>query len=112
MLPIDFVDSVNLQIGRYVTGSFEELIPEELGLDRRAGYRLYVDHERTCIAVPKSADPALQYYGGYEYVDKSCRQALGDWVFYFASEDEDSDDRVRRNLDYFSECSKENSETA
>ena len=41
--------------------TLKEVLPEDLGLDRRAGYRLYVDS--TTIAVIKSSDSKLQYYG-------------------------------------------------
>jgi hypothetical protein len=77
-----------------------EVMPEDLGLDRRAAYRLYITDE--VIAVPKGDDRALQYYGGFEYVDKEYRHELGDWVFYSAE-----DDRVARHLDRHNEVEEE-----
>lgn len=84
-------DLVQAQIDR-----MEEVLPEDLGLDRRAGYRLYVDS--TTIAISKQDDRSLQYYGGFEYVDKDARHELGDWVFYT-----DEDNRVQRHLDRYFE---------
>ena len=66
---------------------------EEIGLDRRAAHRLFVTHN--AIIVHKKHDASLQYYGGFEYVDKECRKEVGDYVFYT-----DDDDRVRRHLSY------------
>lgn len=53
---------------------------EELGLDRRAGYGLWVDED--AIIVLKNDDRVLQYYGGFEYVDKDARIECGDYVIY------------------------------
>jgi hypothetical protein len=57
---------------------------EQLGLDPRAGYRLYVptDEAETFIAVKKDNRHALDYYGGFEYIDKEYIFELGDYVFY------------------------------
>lgn len=91
--PLDFIESIDERIARFV-GTFNEFTPEDLGLDRRAGYRFYVDPGRTCIAVLRDADKALQYYGGFEYVDQEYRREMGDWVFYF-----NEDDRVAAVLE-------------
>lgn len=64
---------------QYVAG-MTEVLPQDLGLDKRAGYRLYINKE--AIAVPMSNDGSLQYYGGFEYIDKAYRTAIGDWVIY------------------------------
>jgi hypothetical protein len=65
-----------------------------LRLDPRAGYKLWVDEDT--IAVSKSSDGSLQYYGGFEYVDKAYRREVGDYVFYLGD-----DNRVREHLDYY-----------
>jgi hypothetical protein len=54
--------------------------PEDLGLDRRAGYKFYLGDD--FIAVSRSQDRGLQYYGGFEYVDKENRMEVGDIVLY------------------------------
>lgn len=67
---------------------------EEFNLDRRAGYHLYVCAD--CIAVSLNDDSFLQYYGGFEYVDSSCRKEYGDFVFYT-----NEDDRVADCLQHY-----------
>ena len=52
-----------------------------MGLGQRASYGgLYVTP--TFIACSKDLDRSLQYYGGFEYVEKKYRTELGDYVFY------------------------------
>lgn len=86
MYPQNFIESINDRVTSYVA-KFDEFLPEDLGLDERAAYRLYVDKDRTCIAIEKRNDRPLQYYGGFEYVDKEYRQECGNWVFYLATDD-------------------------
>lgn len=86
----DLLDSVDRLVRDFMDKA-TEVTAEDLGLDRRAAYRLYITDE--VIAVPKGDDRVLQYYGGFEYVDKEYRKELGDWVFYSAE-----DDRVYRHL--------------
>jgi len=90
MNTFEFLDSINDRITSYVA-KFDEVTAEDLGLDRRAAYRLYVDRDHTCIAVDKRNDRTLQYYGGFEYVDKDHRRELGNWVFYFNDSDRVAD---------------------
>ena len=52
---------------------------EEVGLDERAG-TLRVDDD--CVIVSLSDDGKLQYYGGFEYIDRECRTIMGDYVIY------------------------------
>ena len=53
-----------------------------LGLDARAGYRIYMSED--CLVVSKGNDRDLQYYGGFEYIDKQYRMELGNYVIYLA----------------------------
>ena len=80
---------MTIQKCTYVTAS-------QCGLDRRAAQGLFRGEDY--LVVTKSDDARLLYYGGFEYVDKSCRMEFGDYVFY-STEDE----RVR--------CHWEQSET-
>jgi len=79
-----------------LVSTLPEVLPEDLGLDRRAGYRIYVAEDG--LVVSKSDDRSLQYYGGFEYVDKEYRVECGDWVFYSSE-----DDRVSACLERFEE---------
>lgn len=62
-----------------------------LGLDERSTYGgLYVDvQNEEFIACKASDDRVLQYYGGFEYIDKQYRKELGDYVFYLAEPDDE-----------------------
>jgi len=74
----------------------EEVKAEDVGLDKRACYdNLLISHDG--IAVSKSQDGNLQYYGGFEYVDKEFRHELGTYVFY-----EVGDSRVKSCVDRWS----------
>jgi len=89
----DLLDGIDRSVRDFMDDA-AEVMPEELGLDRRAAYRLFV--KDNVIAVSRGDDRTLQYYGGFEYVDKEYRHVLGDWVFYMAD-----DDRVQGCLDRF-----------
>lgn len=97
----DLLYSIDRQVNDYMENA-SEVTAEDVGLDRRAAYRLFV--KDNVIAVPKGNDRTLQYYGGFEYIDKEYRHELGDWVFYIA-EDSYGDDpcRVQRCLDRLKE---------
>ena len=78
----EFVDAMNGKVERYVIDEMERTTPEEVGLDRRSADCLYITKDG--VAVDKHSDRSLQYYGGFEYVDKFCRVEMGDYVFYTA----------------------------
>lgn len=70
--------------------------PEELGLDRRCG-KIYVNTEDEVIAVHKDNRRNIEYYGGFEYIDSSCVECAGDYVFYTEHQ------RVEECFDYLKE---------
>jgi len=80
----DALDKVS-EIAADLMCDMEQIKPEACGLEPRAGYRLYINDE--CIGIDKDNDRMLQYYGGFEYVDKEYRKELGDYVFYLAEDD-------------------------
>jgi hypothetical protein len=58
---------------------------EALGLDPRAGYKIYVSED--CLVVAKGNARSLDYYGGFEYIDPEYRRELGNYVIYLAETD-------------------------
>jgi hypothetical protein len=74
----------------------------ELGLDIRAGYTLYVNTTDDIIACYVGHRRALDYYGGFEYVESHDVEVIGDYVFYTGGSG-----RVQDCLEYFNE-NKEN----
>jgi len=63
----------------------------KLGLDQRAAYSgIYVDVENEeFVAIGGGSDRILQYYGGFEYIDKEFRYEMGGYVFYLTEPDGD-----------------------
>ena len=86
------IDEVTELTDNYI-GTMTKVPAEKLGLDNRSG-SLFVSPD--CIAVYKGNDRSLQYYGGFEYVDKEFRHEMGDYVFYGSE-----DNRVRDCLDCY-----------
>lgn len=92
----DLIDSVEEKTRRFVNENMDLVSATKLGLDQRCG-RLFVNEDG--IAVDLGSDRTLQYYGGFEYVDKEYRHELGDFVFYTVD-----DDRVRDHVEsYYAE---------
>lgn len=89
----DLIDDVETKTRRFVNDNMDMVPASDCGLDPRCG-RLFVNDEG--IAVNKANDRGLQYYGGFEYVDKDYRFELGDFVFYSVD-----DDRVRDHVETF-----------
>lgn len=92
----DIMEQVMDMTERHVRDNMTNVEAEQLGLDRRAAYRLYVDDD--CIAVDAGNDRTLQYYGGFEYVSKEYRTEMGGYVFYSRE-----DDRVNDHLQQYQE---------
>lgn len=79
----NLIDYVNELAELYVNDNMEQLNASDLGLDIRAGYSLWVNHD--CIAVRTHNAKALDYYGGFEYVNET--YTLGEYKFYSAESD-------------------------
>jgi hypothetical protein len=95
----DFLDGINESI-LFRTEEMEQVEPAELGLDQRSARHIWVSDE--CIIVRAGDDRNLQYYGGFEYVDKEYRVAIGDYVIYLAD-----DNRVSDCIEQFSDSEEE-----
>jgi hypothetical protein len=86
----DIIERVN-ELAEELIEDAKLLSAEQFGLDDRCG-NLYMGED--FIAVPLHRDRTLQYYGGFEYVDHSSRQVIGEFVFYSTD-----DDRVEGAMD-------------
>lgn len=80
----DLLDAVN-EAAYEMINQMNRVNPEQLGLDYRAGYTLFIDDDY--IAVNINNDRTLQYYGGFEYIDQEYRTVIGDHVFYSREHD-------------------------
>lgn len=90
----DMAEAIAEVVERNVRDNFEMVSADRLGLDIRAGYKLFVNED--AIAVAKHNDRTLQYYGGFEYVDAEYRVEMGDFVFYMCD-----DERVREHIEAY-----------
>jgi hypothetical protein len=88
------MNEINGKVEELIDEEFRLVKPEDVGLDSRAGYNLFINED--FIAVSKSNRRSLDYYGGFEYVDEEHVTVLGDYVFYSAD-----DERVQDHLDQF-----------
>jgi hypothetical protein len=80
---------------RELIKTLPEVTAEQLGLDPRAGYRLWINDDNEII-VEKHNDRTLQYYGGFEYVEPEARTEIGKYVIYF-----NISPRVAECFDYY-----------
>lgn len=92
----DFLDDVNEKMERRVFDMNSVYCSRtNIGLDERCG-RIFIDEE--CIIVPKSNRRVIDYYGGFEYVDKEFIQEIGDYVVYL-----NGDERVLGHIERYYE---------
>lgn len=81
---------------------YEIVAPQDLGLDPRAAYELYVSkgEYEGCgvIACKDSNTRTLNYYGGFEYVNPEHVSTFGEWTVY-----SEEDSRVKSALDVYFE---------
>lgn len=75
---------------------------DKIGLDRRAG-RVWVDEDYGLIIIHKERANTLDYYGGFEYVDKEAVTEIGQFKVYSSM----YDDRVASAIDFYSETKDE-----
>ena len=75
-----FVDQHKQVVNAYINEHFSQVSATELGLDRRAGNRLYVNNE--AVAVEDNGRTQLDFYGAFEDVQGSSRIEFNGFTFY------------------------------
>lgn len=93
----EVLSEVETLVETSINETFKSVSAEALGLDNRCG-TLYIDKDSQVIAVSKSGDRRLNYYGGFEYIAEDCKFEIGDYVFYH------NDERVEKCFDFLSEA--------
>jgi hypothetical protein len=93
----DFLYEMARKVEQHINDKFELVHAgrDNIGLDNRCGM-IYINQEY--IAVDKFKAGTLEYYGGFEYVDKDHRREMGDFVFY-SSESSRVADHINRYFD-------------
>lgn len=90
----DLLDDIASTVEAFVIGNMTPVHADrKIGLDMRCG-PIYINED--CIAVDTFRAGSLEYYGGFEYVDKEYRHEAGGYIFYLGE-----DSRVRDHIDRF-----------
>jgi hypothetical protein len=90
----DVVYDAEQAMAQYLQENAEQVCASKLGLDARAG-RVWVTED---AVVRQGHAGSLDYYGGFEYVDKEYVTQMGDYKVYFAD-----DERVAECLERYAE---------
>ena len=100
--PLDMLDAINEVVERNIHENFDRVTGNDVGLDMRVG-PVYVNRDDRVIA--SNNQRGLEYYGGFEYIDKEMVVTVGDWTFY-------QGDRVENCFDTLEnkECEEEEAE--
>ena len=86
----DIEAEVNDTMNKFLNSTIE-VSASDLNLDYRAGYGLYIDADYAgAIIVEKSRKASLEYYGGFEYINRDLVSEIGDYTIYYADEESDS----------------------
>lgn len=79
---LDF--EINSIVEKYIAKQCKKGDRRKTGLDERALSEFYYNLD--CIVIPESARQRLDYYGGFEYVDRDYVKQYGDFVIYSAED--------------------------
>jgi hypothetical protein len=102
----DVVEAAEAKVQEWLEQNAEQVRASKLGLDERCGMLWVCDEAVVCKEYGRSR---LEYYGGFEYVDKEQVKAVGRYVIYEAGYEDD--DRVRECIERWEEA-KEDKEAA
>ena len=87
--PAAFIEEINYTVEEYIDKNFQRVTAADCGLDPRAAYDLFVN--KGALACYRHSVGRLDYYGGFEYIDKESRVEIGDYVFFL---EDGGDERV------------------
>jgi hypothetical protein len=89
----DIVENAERAVREWLNENAEIVRADVFGLDPRAGH---VWVSESAIIVESYSQRSLEYYGGFEYVNKECRTQVGGLIIYYAD-----DERVQDCIDCF-----------
>ena len=81
----DLDDSINSTVEQFIKENCKEGDREQTGLDPRAFGKFWYCYEG--IFIYEHARSRLDYYGGFEYIDREFVKSYGEYVFYSAEAD-------------------------
>lgn len=88
---------INKLIEDELDANFDTGDVKNTGLDERAVGRFWFNEDY--FAIPIGSQRRLEYYGGFEYVDREYVRTYGDYVFYSTQ-----DERVMDVIASLEEC--------
>ena len=94
----DVVEAAEAQVQEWLEENAEQVSASKLGLDERCGTVWVCDEAVVCESYSRGR---LDYYGGFEYVDKEQVKAVGRYVIYEAGYEDG--DRVRECIERWEE---------
>ena len=87
------IDEMHQMIDDFIA-KCDVAVPADIGLDPRSACRLYLT--RDAIACMGSDRYSLEYYGGFEYIDRDQVMDLGEYVVYLRTDDNRVDGILER----------------
>lgn len=81
----DLDDSINSTVAKFIEENCKEGDRERTGLDPRAFGKFWYCYEG--IFIFDVSRRSLDYYGGFEYIDREFVKSYGEYVFYSSEAD-------------------------
>ena len=101
---LDKIDEIAEQVERLVC-NLDEVNTKDLNLDYRCGnVFVSIEEDNRCIIVTKDGQKGLEYYGGFEYIDRDNVMNLGNYIIYLEINGCGEEcDRVKEALEHYEE---------
>lgn len=93
----EYQEKIAHEVGIFFS-NVDEVNASEVGLDRRCG-NVFVGSD--FIAVRELNKRSIEYYGGFEYINRDHVKQIGEYVIYNLEFDGEWEDRVKRCIDIF-----------
>lgn len=94
----DAIEAAEASIAEWLEEHAERVSADRLGLDERCGMLWVCDEAVVCDTHSRGR---LDYYGGFEYVDKEAVRSVGRYTIYMADEESG---RVQECIERFHEA--------
>jgi hypothetical protein len=99
----EYQEKINLEVENFFNG-IKPVSAERVGLDRRCG-NVYVGSD--FIAVKNYDKRNIEYYGGFEYINRDHVKTIGEYVIYNPEFEGEHDDRIQDCIDCYKETDED-----
>ena len=97
----DIIEAAEERVREWLEGNAELVRASKLGLDERCGQLWVCDEAVVCESYSRGR---LDYYGGFEYVEREQVKCVGCYVIYEAGYEDG--DRVRNCIEQWAEAAE------